>query len=81
MSQTRKRFLEKKAARRKARKRLEGMIECRGTFKGKPCGWGLYPRKDDIDTLHTCHRCATIHIMTGTGWQTTQEAKSLERMS
>ncbi len=80
MSQTRRAFLDRKAKNYKARKRQEGMIECRGTYNDRPCGWGLYPRKDAVDSIFTCHRCATIHIRTTNGWRTTQEAESLRRM-
>ena len=73
MSETRKRFLELKKQRRKERKRKEGMIECRGTHNDKPCGWGLYPRNDEIDSIHTCHRCGTGHIRTAIGWRTFEE--------
>jgi hypothetical protein len=75
MSQTRKRFNELKKQKRKQRKRAARMIECRGTHNGKPCGWGLYPRKDDIDSVFTCHRCHTIMIMTVHGWRTLKEAQ------
>ena len=80
MSQTRKRFLEKKKQKRAERKRTEGMIICQGTVmkrgEEEPCGQGIYPRNFDMDEMVTCPKCYTGHIMTGTGWKTFKEVQS-----
>ena len=83
MSQTRKRFNEKKKQKRAQRKRAEGQIVCQGKVmrrnEEQPCGWGIYPRNFDMDEMVTCPRCYTGHIMTGTGWQTFKDAKAKSR--
>ncbi len=79
-SPTRQRFLNLKKQKRAERERQEGMIECRGTIEARgntdPCGMGLRPRRHDMDSVITCHRCRTIHVKTAVGWRTRKEAKA-----
>ena len=76
-SPTRRKFLEKKKAKRIQRKREAGMIVCLGTIlqrgERKPCGYALYPRHTEIDSVITCHRCSQGHIKSATGWITFKE--------
>ena len=76
-SPTRRRFLEKKKAKRKQRKREEGMIPCLGKIiqRGEQvkCSMPLYPRHTEIDSVITCHKCSTGHIKSATGWITFKE--------
>ena len=76
-SPTRRRFNEIKNARRKQRKREEGMVPCRGkiTQRGEkvPCLMPLYPKSQEFGTVITCHKCRTGHIKSATGWITFQE--------
>ena len=79
-SPTRQRFLEKKTQARKQRKRMEGMVVCRGMIDSRtgksPCEYALFPRKDTIDSVITCHRCHTGHIKSVTGWKTFEEEEA-----
>ncbi|KKN37304.1 hypothetical protein LCGC14_0765030 [marine sediment metagenome] len=80
MSETRKRFLELKKQKQAERKRLKGMVVCRGKIERRgekvKCEYALFPRKDAVDAVFTCHRCHTIHIMTVHGWRTLKEANA-----
>ena len=81
-SPTRQRFLDLKKQKRAELERQQGMIECRGTIKSRgnadPCGMGLYPRRYDMDSVITCHRCRTIHVKTAVGWRTHEESESMK---
>ena len=76
-SPTRRRFIEQKNAKRTQRTREEGMVVCLGKIlqrgERKPCGYALYPRRNEIDSVITCHRCGTGHIKSATGWITFKE--------
>lgn len=77
-SPTRRRFNEQKKLKRAHRKREEGMIVCLGTIERRgekvACGYALYPRHTEIDSVITCHRCGQGHILAATGkWITFRE--------
>ena len=76
-SPTRRRFLEKRKLTRAHRKRREGMVPCRGKIvqRGErvACSMPLFPRRQDIDSVITCHKCGTGHIKSATGWITFKE--------
>jgi len=77
-SPTRRRFNEKRKLKSALRKREEGMIVCLGTIARRgekvPCGYALYPRRTEIDSIITCHRCGQGHIKAATGkWITFRE--------
>ena len=76
-SPTRQRFLELKAQKRAERKRMEGMVVCRGMLEKRgsksPCEMPLFPRNDELDAIITCHRCHTGHIKSSVGWRTFKE--------
>ncbi len=76
-SPTRRRFNEMKKVKRTQRKRREGMVECRGKILKRgdkvPCGYALYPKSQEPESVITCHRCGTGHIKSATGWITFKE--------
>ena len=76
-SPTRRQFNEAKKFRRERRKREAGRIICLGkiTQRGekKSCGYALYPKSTEIDSVITCHRCGQGHIKSATGWITFKE--------
>ena len=76
-SPTRRRFNEIKKLKREQRKREEGMIVCLGKIlkRGEQvaCGYALYPKEQEIDSVITCHRCSQGHIKSPTGWITFKE--------